>query len=86
MKTTLLISLEEDVTQFLNQQGEVDPSAFINEVLRKEKNHQRQCDTTRESDRPGKVLESAPSATKRTKNDAAQLLEELSDEDSPAAE
>ena len=43
MKTTFVLSLEEDTAAFLeemrNQPGQEDPNVFINELLRKEMSH-----------------------------------------------
>jgi hypothetical protein len=87
MKTTLVISLEEDVTQFLDKQGQIDPSAFINQVLRDER-QRREADPAsyQPASESDQVLESAPSATRIDPNNTLRALEEWSDLNTPAAD
>ncbi len=86
MKTTVVISLEEDLAEFLEEQGQVDPSALINKLLRDEAYRQHQ-QGGKPLD-PDTLQEEAPSATRfnAETEDPERLLEALSDLDTPAAD
>ncbi len=46
MRTTLILDVDEDIARFMEEQGAtVDPSAFINKLVREEKQRDeaRQC-------------------------------------------
>lgn len=87
MKTTLVVSLEEDVAEYLDRQGQVDPSAWINKVLRDDIQRCREERHHNPMSESKAILNAEPSASKVPKKPSAvRELEVLSDLDTPAAD